>query len=363
MTITEAHDWAQVFLDGKKLATLSRLKGEGTVILPPMKEGAQLDILVEAMGRMNFGKGIYDWKGITEKVEVQSNNGVITSLKNWKVYNIPVDYAFAQNKKFVKQDNPQKYPAYYRGTFTLDKTGDTFLNMTNWSKGMVWVNGYAIGRYWEIGPQQTLYVPGCWLKKGENEVIILDMAGSVQPQTEGLQQPILDNLRVHGAAYAHRKVGENLDLTGEKPVYEGTFKSGNGWQHVKFGKEVETRFFCLEALNAYDGKDFAAIAELELLGADGKPLSRQHWKVIYADSEETEEANNIATNVFDLQESTFWHTSYSSAAKHKFPHQIVINLGEDKIVTGFSYLPRAEADKTGMIKDYRVYLKMTPFKL
>lgn len=363
LTITEAHDWAQVFLDGKKLATLSRLKGEGTVILPPMKEGAQLDILVEAMGRMNFGKGIYDWKGITEKVEVQSNNGVITSLKNWKVYNIPVDYAFAQNKKFVKQDNPQKYPAYYRGTFTLDKTGDTFLNMTNWSKGMVWVNGYAIGRYWEIGAQQTLYVPGCWLKKGENEVIILDMAGSVQPQTEGLQQPILDNLRVHGAAYAHRKVGENLDLTGEKPVYEGTFKSGNGWQHVKFGKEVETRFFCLEALNAYDGKDFAAIAELELLGADGKPLSRQHWKVIYADSEETEEANNIATNVFDLQESTFWHTSYSSAAKHKFPHQIVINLGEDKIVTGFSYLPRAEADKTGMIKDYRVYLKMTPFKL
>ena len=363
LTITEAHDWAQVFLDGKKLATLSRLKGEGTVILPPMKEGAQLDILVEAMGRMNFGKGIYDWKGITEKVEIQSNNGVITSLKNWKVYNIPVDYAFAQNKEFMKQDNPLKYPAYYRGTFTLDKTGDTFLNMTNWSKGMVWVNGYAIGRYWEIGPQQTLYVPGCWLKKGENEVIILDMAGPVQPETAGLQQPILDNLRVHGAAYAHRKVGENLDLSGETPVYKGSFRAGNGWQHVKFGKEVETRFFCLEALNAHDGKDFAAIAELELLGADGKPLSRQHWKVVYADSEETEEANNIATNVFDLQESTFWHTSYSSAAKHKFPHQIVINLGEDKVVTGFSYLPRAEAGKTGMIKDYRVYLKMTPFKI
>ena len=104
---------------------------------------------------------------------------------------------------------------------------------------MVWVNGYAIGRYWEIGPQQTLYVPGCWLKKGENEVIILDMAGPVQPQMEGLQQPILDNLRVHGAAYAHRKVGENLDLTGEEPVYVGTFKSGNGWQHVKFGKELQ----------------------------------------------------------------------------------------------------------------------------
>ncbi len=68
-------------LNGKKLATLSRLKGEGTVILPPMKEEARLDILVEAMGRMNFGKGIYDWKGITEKVELQSNDGSITSFE------------------------------------------------------------------------------------------------------------------------------------------------------------------------------------------------------------------------------------------------------------------------------------------
>ena len=362
LIITEAHDWAQVFLNGKKLATLSRLKGEGTVILPPMKEEARLDILVEAMGRMNFGKGIYDWKGITEKVELQSNDGNITSLKDWQVYNIPVDYSFAQNKKYEKRDNTEKYPAYYRGTFTLDKVGDTFLNMMNWSKGMVWINGHAVGRYWEIGPQQTLYVPGCWLKEGDNEVVILDMAGPVKAETEGLEQPILDNLRVHGAAYAHRKVGENLDLTEETPVYEGTFKPGNGWQHVKFDKEVPTRYFCMEALNAYDGKDYAAIAELELLGTDGKPLSRQHWKVVYADSEETEEANNIATNVFDLQESTFWHTNYSTA-KQKFPHQIVINLGEDKVVTGFSYLPRAEAGKTGMIKDYRVYIKKNPFKL
>ena len=81
-------------------------------------------------------------------------------------------------------------------------------------------------------------------------------------------------------------------------------------------------------------------------------MSRQHWKVVYADSEETEEANNIATNVFDLQESTFWHTNYSTA-KQKFPHQIVINLGEDKVVTGFSYLPRAEADQrlSGIYKE------------
>lgn len=360
LIITEAHDWTQVFLDGEKIATLSRLKGEGTVKLPPVKEGARLDILVEAMGRMNFGKGIYDWKGITEKVEIQTRNAT-NELKNWQVFNIPVDYAFAKNKQYKKNEKATKQPAYYKGTFTLDKVGDTFFNMTNWSKGMVWVNGYAIGRFWEIGPQQTLYMPGCWLKKGENEIIILDMASPSKPETEGLRKPILDVQRGNGT-YAHRRVGEELNLTEETPIYKGSFKVGNGWQHIKFGKDIETRFFCIEALNSYGGDDYAAIAELELLGEDGKPVSRQHWKIVYASSEELDDANNVATNVFDLQESTFWHTNYSKS-NLKHPHQLVIDLGEDKIITGFSYLPRAEANKPGMIKDFKVYIKMSPFKL
>ncbi|MBF0651516.1 beta-galactosidase [Dysgonomonas sp. GY75] len=363
LIITEAHDWTQVFLDGEKIATLSRLKGEGSVKLPPVKEGAQLDILVEAMGRMNFGKGIYDWKGITEKVEIQNKN-TTRELKNWQVYNIPVDYEFTKGKRYKeykKGENTAKQPAYYRGTFMLNKLGDTFINMMNWSKGMVWVNGYSIGRYWEIGPQQTLYMPGCWLKEGENEIIILDMASPSRPETEGLRKPVLDILRGNGA-YAHRKLGENLNLTGETPVYTGAFKPDHGWQHIQFGKTVDTRFFCLEALSSHGGDGYAAIAELELSGEDGKPVSRQHWKVVYADSEELDDANNVASNVFDLQESTFWHTNYSKTDS-KHPHQIIIDLGEDKKITGFSYLPRAEANKPGMIKDFNVYIKMTPFKL
>lgn len=361
LLITEVHDWAQVYLNGKKLATLSRLKGEGIVKLPPVKKGDQLDILVEAMGRMNFGKGIYDPKGITEKVELQRENvKEVQRLQNWQVYNLPIDYNYVSNLNYRKGNDAQGMPAYYRATFTIAEVGDTFLSMLNWSKGMVWVNGHALGRYWEIGPQQTLYLPGCWLKEGENEIIILDMAGPVKPETEGLRQPILDMQRGNGA-YAHRKMGENLDLSQETPVYEGTFKEGNGWQHISFGREIPTRYFCLEALNAHDGGDYAAIAELELLGIDGKPVSRQHWKVLYADSEETDAANNVATNVFDKQESTYWHTNYSSL-KPKFPHQIVIDLEEEKVITGFSYLPRAEAGKPGMIKDYKVYLQLNSFK-
>lgn len=360
LVITEANDWTQVFINGERIAALSRLKGEGTAVLPPVKEGDVLDILVEAMGRMNFGKGIYDWKGITEKVELVTEDGT-TELKGWEVYNIPVDYAFAKNKTYRGEANTAGHPAYYRGTFTLDETGDTFLDMRNWSKGMVWVNGYAIGRYWHIGPQQALYVPGCWLKKGKNEVIVLDMASPEKPALNGLREPILDQLSLQGSAYAHRKAGEELNLSGEQAHYTGSFKPRNGWQHVKFGKQ-QIRYFCLESLNSHEGDNYAAIAELELLGEDGKPVSRQHWKVVYADSEETNSANNIASNVFDLQESTFWHTDYSTL-NPGHPHHIVIDLGEDKVISGFSYLPRPESGKPGMIKDYRVYIKKTPFKL
>ncbi|WP_294080140.1 beta-galactosidase [Proteiniphilum sp. UBA5384] len=361
LVITEAHDWTQVFLNGERIATLSRLKGEGTVVLPPVKEGDVLDILVEAMGRMNFGEGIYDRKGITEKVELISENGT-TDLKDWKVYNIPVDYEFAKNRIYKDEANSEGHPAFYRASFTLDEIGDTFLDMSTWSKGMAWVNGHAIGRYWQIGPQQALYVPGCWLKKGENEVIVLDMASPEKASLTGLRAPTLDELSLLGSAYTHRKVGEELNLEREQPYYAGSFKPGNGWQHVKFGKQELIRYFCLKSLNSHGGDDYAAIAELELLGEDGKPISRQHWKVVYADSEETNDANNIASNVFDLQESTFWHTDYS-ATNPGHPHHIVIDLGEDKVISGFSYLPRPESGKPGMIKDYRIYVKDSPFKL
>lgn len=361
LIITEAHDWAQVFIDGKRVGTLNRLKGESTVLIPAVKEGAVLDILVEAMGRMNFGKGIYDWKGITEKVEIKTQAGKVTELKDWQVYSIPVDYEFYASKTFKKGVDSKDVPAYYKATFNLDKVGDTFLDVSTWSKGMVWVNGHAIGRYWEIGPQQTLYVPGCWLKKGANEIIIFDLASPKEAKITGLRQPILDVLTGNGA-YTHRKQGENLDLSNESPIKTDSFKPGHGWQHVTFDKQESVRYFCLEALNSHGGDNYAAIAELEILGEDGKPISRQHWKVIYADSEETDAANNVATNVFDLQESTFWHTNYSSNSL-PYPHQIVIDLGEDKTITGFSYLPRAEANKPGMIKDFKVYVKKTPFKL
>lgn len=356
LTVTEAHDYAQIFIDGKYIGKLDRRNGEKQLDIPACAEGAQLDILVEAMGRINFGRAIKDFKGITEKVELK-NGGRTTELKGWKVYNLEDRYEGYKGLKFeplksVKDAQDQRVPGCYRATFHVEKPGDTFLNFETWGKGLVYVNGYGIGRIWEIGPQQTLYVPGCWLKEGENEILVFDIVGPKEARTEGLEEPILNQLLVN-KPLTHRNKGEELRLAGETPVLSGSFKAGNGWQEIKFGKPVSGRYVCIEALNAQDGKDLACIAEMYLLDENGERLSREPWIVKYADSEDVSQVNRSADKIFDLQESTYWSTETGSA----YPHAVVIDLGAKHTLTAIQYLPRMESNVPGGIKDFKVYVK------
>ena len=356
LVIDEAHDWVQVYADGKLLKRLDRRRGENSVPLPALAEGTRLDILVEAMGRVNFDVAIHDRKGITKSVRLATPDGS-QELKGWSVYSFPVDAAFARDKQYAAADKPSNGPAWYRATFRLDKAADTFLDMRTWGKGMVWVNGKAIGRFWKIGPQQTLYMPGCWLKEGENEIIVLDLLGPDQSVIQGLEKPIIDLLRAEAPA-THRKEGEQLVLKGETPVVKGQLKAADGWQEVSFGRTVKGRYVCLEATDAQDGKDYAALAELYLLDAQGKPLPRLKWKIAYADSESTSWGNYTGDKIYDLQESTYWGTR----DKDRFPHQLVIDLGEEQEISGMRLLPRAEEGRPGMIKGYKVYVKSSPFR-
>ena len=361
LTVTEAHDYAQIFIDGKYIGKLDRRNGEKQLDIPACAEGAQLDILVEAMGRINFGRAIKDFKGITEKVELK-NGGRTTELKGWKVYNLEDRYEGYKGLKFeplksVKDAQGQRVPGCYRATFHVEKPGDTFLNFETWGKGLVYVNGYGIGRIWEIGPQQTLYMPGCWLKEGENEILVFDIVGPKEARTEGLEEPILNQLLVN-KPLTHRNEGEELRLAGETPVLSGSFKAGNGWQEMKFGKPVSGRYVCIEALNAQDGKDLACIAEMYLLDENGERLSREPWIVKYADSEDVSQVNRSADKIFDLQESTYWSTEAGSA----YPHTFVIDLGAKHTLTAIQYLPRMESNVPGGIKDFKVYVKEGNFK-
>ncbi len=363
--IAGGHDYLQIFVDGKYIGVLDRRNGDKDIVLPSCKKGAQLDILVEAMGRINFGRAIKDFKGIEGNVELTidiDGNAYTASLKNWKNYLLPDTYDFNKSQNFkpltsVKDNKGQRIPGFYRATFNVSKVGDTFINFETWGKGLVYVNGHGVGRIWEIGPQQTLYVPGCWLKKGQNEVIVFDVIGPKEAKAEGLNKPIIDKL-LNAEPPIHRQEGQNLDLSAEKAVKSGSFNPGNGWQEVKFDAPQTGRYVCLEALNAHDGNEYACVAELYLLDENGERLSREPWRIDYADSEDIVTGNRAGDKIYDLQESTFW----STVKGVKFPHTIIIDLGKVQTVTALQYLPRMESTVPGGIKDYKIYVKTDKFK-
>lgn len=364
LTLNEPHDFAQVFVDGKYIGKTDRVKNEKTLMLPPVEKGTELCIRIEAMGRINFGRAIKDYKGITKEVTISAEmdgHEASWNLKNWTIVPIPDNYETAVKALSVGTETSKRTrqhaklltkAGYYRGHFTLRKPGDTFLNMEAFGKGQVYVNGHAIGRFWNIGPQQTLYLPGCWLKQGRNEVIVLDVVGPKgEPTSFGQDKPELDKLNLE-RTNKHNNPGDRPDLNSLTPVAQGTLDSGNGWQTVKFARPATGRYLAIEALSAQDGQEFAQIAELYALDNKGQRLSREPWTAKYADSESAEQENRTADKTFDLQESTYWSTMKGSP----YPHLLVIDLGSEQTLTGIDYLPRAEQGAPGGVKDYKIFL-------
>lgn len=355
LVIKNVHDWAVIFINGVRIGTLDRRKDENMIELPVLKTKATLDILVEGMGRVNFGGAMIDRKGITDKVSLVDDNGE-KELTNWAVYNFPVDYAFQTKSKF--QSKAATGPAWYKATFNLEKTGYTYLDMSSWGKGMVWVNGHNLGRFWKIGPTQTLCVPGCFLKKGENEIIVFDIDKPSKTTIKGLDHPILDKIVLDNTV--QKKTYKKLNLSKNTALVHGTLPEGSGWKTVSTEKPATGRYFCFEALSAIDKNDnSSSIAEFEILGEDGKSISSIDWKVIWVDSEETTKVNNGADKLYDIQESIIWQTRIGDNKKH--PHQIVIDMGKNTVVTGFRILPRADKSTKGIVKDFNFYVEKRPF--
>ena len=355
----EMHDFAQVFIDGEYIGKVDRVKNEKSLTLPPVKKGQKLLILVEGMGRINFGRAIKDFKGIVGDVTISAevdNNEVTWKPREWWQCATDDSYETAVNTlRLTANSNINKATeytkrGYYRGYFNLKKVGDTFLNFETWGKGQVWVNGHAMGRIWSIGPQQTLYVPGCWLKKGKNEIIVLDIVGPKEAVVWGQAEPELNKLQLE-KSNKHNNIGDKPDLNSATPVAAGAFKAGNGWQTIQFGKTVKGRYLAIECLSTQKDNDRVAIAELYLQGLDGKRISREPWKTKYANSED-EGGNHLGDKVFDLQESTYWQTEKGASA----PHLLVIDLGSEQTVRGLEYLPRAEQGAPGSVKNFKIYL-------
>lgn len=348
------HDIGQVFLGGKRIGIMDRRSNKFSIRLPSREGPQMLDVLVEAMGRVNFGAEVHDRKGVHEPVTLRAANGAGFELADWEVFKLPLDAEMRSGLRFGPP-KPRE-PGFWRASLKVTEPHDTFLDMRNWSKGFVWVNGHNLGRFWNIGPQQTMYVPGPWLKQGENEILILDLFGPAKPLIAGLAAPILNQLRPELDFARAKRPEVTLRLDGIPPALEGSFPPGAAMQELKLAHAVQGRYFCLESLSAQDGKPYAAVAELELLDASGKPLSHEGWTIAYVDSEEREREDGTAENAIDGQTANFWHTQWGSASP-AHPHRLVLDLDQSRSIGGFRYVPRQGGPEVGgRIKDYRVYI-------
>ncbi|RYF63578.1 MAG: beta-galactosidase, partial [Cytophagaceae bacterium] len=169
MKVTGLRDFATVYVNGKKVGELNRIEKqyELTVDIP---FNGTLELLVENMGRINYGARInQNTKGIISPILIEDQE--ITG--DWLMYRLPLTKV-PDLSKYAGQPAKVNRPTFYTATFNVKQAGDTFLDMQGWGKGIVYVNGHHLGRFWNVGPQQTLYVPGCWLKSGANTILVFD---------------------------------------------------------------------------------------------------------------------------------------------------------------------------------------------
>ncbi len=183
LVLEQLHDYAQIYLDGKLVGTLDRRLGQSHLSLAVKGSASQLDILVENSGRVNYlsdPRG--ERKGITNEVTLAG-----APIVGWDIRPLPM----LQPSELPFSQAACEGACFYRGSFNVDKPGDTFLDTSAFSKGEVWLNGHALGRIWNIGPQVTLYVPGPWLHTGKNSVVVFDLNGKPGRSLVGREKPIL----------------------------------------------------------------------------------------------------------------------------------------------------------------------------
>lgn len=192
LAIDGVRDYATVFGAGRYLGYLSRVRKPGLseaktleIPAPSGQDGDPLDILVDSFGHVGYGQAMADRKGIVGEIRLGGE-----ALRHWSAHGFPLDDAYLAGLRPLARP-PERPAVFFKGTLTLEKAADTYLDLSGWDKGYVWVNGHLLGRYWRIGPQQRLFCPASWLKAGENDVLVFDMHRIEAGTIEGFE-------RLHG---------------------------------------------------------------------------------------------------------------------------------------------------------------------
>ncbi|SKD00088.1 Beta-galactosidase GanA [Burkholderia sp. CF099] len=190
LDIANVHDYATVFIGDQYVGGVSRTRMPEERALPlkvvhrePVAlpgassvpdDARVLEILVEGMGRVNYGHSMIDRKGIIDPVVLHHASGAREVLTGWEVVLLPMDESFVENLRPLCS-KPDRAGLFFMATLSIDAIGDVYFDMSEWTKGIVWINGHNLGRYWNIGPQMRLYCPAPWLKPGDNTVLIFDL--------------------------------------------------------------------------------------------------------------------------------------------------------------------------------------------
>ena len=346
LDIHDLRDFAVIMINGKTITTLDRRRKQQSTSIEIPSGDVQLDILVENSGRINYGGKIPDnHKGITDHVELSGE-----TLTGWEMYRLPVP----TDSKIAFDGKTEDQPTFYRGTFSLDKTGDAFLDLRGWTKGVVYVNGHNLGRYWWVGPQQTLYVPGVWLKRGTNTVTVFEEVKTASASLEGLGQPILTDLKREKQAAKRPRVelGHEPLIASSDLVVNSELAPGDAAQRFKFASK-SGRYLCIETDSTYENETFASLAEVDLIAPDGFLLDRSKWRIAYVDSEETAQEDSRAENLLDGDIETIWHSVWSLEHTSN-PHRIVIDLGANTTAAGVRLTPR-QGEHPAKTKAFKVY--------
>ncbi len=354
LALRELRDYAVVSINGVRQGSLDRRYHQDSLTVRVTSPRSTLDILVENGGRINYGPELQsNRKGITDSVLLNGK-----PLRHWKMYPFPMDDT---TMRIPAAASPGGFPALYAGTFTLERTGDTWLDMRGWEKGMVRVNGHNLGRYWYIGPQQTLYLPGAWLRRGTNTVSVFELENAVDPVLRARTDPVLNELRPDRLKPPRpvRPRGP-FRFAETSLIAKGSFNAGDDPQDVLF-PPVAARYVCLQSLSSQKGDHFASIAELYLLDDAKRALPRSGWKIYTVDSEELDAEDGRAENAIDGNLQTIWHTEWGSA-QPGHPHMIILDLGEVRHFSGLRYISR-RGDLPGKIKEFRAYSGIDQFPL
>jgi beta-galactosidase len=183
LTFGEVRDRATVFFDGEAAGTLLREHHDRALALP--RASGELLVLVEDQGRVDYGPRIGEAKGIIGGASLHGE-----PLAGWDV--LPLDLtALPEPVDASTVDGPVAGPVLLRASFEIEASADLFLDTGEWGKGLAWLNGFPLGRYWRRGPQRTLYVPSPVVRAGANELVVLELDTMLDPAARFVPRPLL----------------------------------------------------------------------------------------------------------------------------------------------------------------------------